>query len=554
MQTHLHHFYEWVNKKPNDIFLRQPYGKKWVEITYSEAFAISAKIATAIQDKGITKGEHIAIFSKNCYHWILADLAIMMAGCVSVPFYPTINGEELNDLLKRGNCRMLFLGKLDQFTPTHHKASQSIFTIRFPHYDGNAAIDIGEDWNMLLEKNLPIAELHYPTLNEIWSILFTSGTTGTPKGVVLTYRSPAALMDMEQKHHAIGIFKVKEFRFISYLPLNHIAERMIVEAACFLSGGTISFAESLDSFAKNLQEIQPTVFMSVPRLYTKIQLAVLEKLGGAKRFKILMQLPIVGSFLRNKIKKTIGLSQAEVTLTGAAPTPDAVKDWYLLLGIKLREVYGMTENTGGCTLMPADNIKSGTIGKPLPGVTLKIDAATEEICTKADWLMQCYYNEPEKTQEAMADGWLHTGDRGEIDEEGFIRITGRVSDTFKTAKGKFIVPAPIEWLFAKSEMIEQVCVMGIGVPQPLALINLSLIGKHAEKDEIVAHLQHTLAIINTKLANYQKIGKIIVVEEDWTVDNDILTPSMKIKRNSIDKKYGGLTHEWSSRQEEILFY
>ncbi len=554
MKTHLHYFYHWEKEKPNAVFLRQPKGDTWKEITYTQVGEEARKIAAALLAKGIQKGDHIGIFSKNCYHWIIADIAIMMVGGVSVPFYPTVSGEELDDLLQRGHCKALFVGKLDAFHDSHKQAAQKVLTIAFPHYDGNAKTEVGEKWEQLSANHPPLENAHEPEQDDLWTILFTSGTTGAPKGVMLTYKAPVSIMEAEQQHNMIGIFKMTDFRFISYLPLNHIAERMIVESACFLTGGTISFAESLDSFAKNLASIQPTIFMSVPRIFTKFQLGILDKLGGPKRFKILMSIPLVSSLLKKKIRQGIGLAKAEVILTGAAPTPDAVKEWYKILGITLREVYGMTENSGGCTLMQGDTIKAGTVGKPLPGVELKVDKETEEVLMRAPWNMTGYYNEPEKTAETIRDGWIHTGDRGEVDSEGYLKLTGRVSDTFKTSKGKFIVPAPLEHYLAKNNYIEQVCVVGLAAPQPLALICLSELGKQAEKEKLESSLSYTLNKLNNTLPSYQKVSRIVVMKEDWTTDGGILTPTLKIKRNVVDKRYAHLYDEWSEKKDEVVYH
>jgi long-subunit acyl-CoA synthetase (AMP-forming) len=552
METHLHYFYKWEKEKPEAVFLRQPFGDSWKEITYGEAGREARKMAAALFKKGFKKGDHVGIFSKNCYHWILADLAIMMAGGISVPFYPTVSGEELEELLQKGDCKFLFVGKLDIFNAKHAETAAKVISIKFPHYQGNATINVGDDWNELISNSEPLTEVHSPKRNDLWTILFTSGTTGSPKGVMLTFNAPVSIMEIEEKYGGIGIFNLKEFRFISYLPLNHIAERMIVEAACFLTGGTISFAESIDTFAKNLASIQPTIFMSVPRIFTKFQLAILEKLGGPKRFKLLMSIPGISSILKKKIKQGIGLAKAEVILTGAAPTPDSVKEWYKILGITLREVYGMTENSGGCTLMPPDYIKPGTVGKPLHGVEIKIDPETDEVLMRAPWLMKGYYKDDEKTAAVIQDGWLRTGDRGELDSEGFLKLTGRVSDTFKTAKGKFIVPAPMEWMLAKNNNIEQVCVVGLAAPQPLALVSLSELGKQIDKEKLHESLKYSLESLNNTLPSYQKVSKVVVIKDEWTTDSGILTPTLKIKRNIVDKRYSQYYESWSQRTELVI--
>jgi long-chain acyl-CoA synthetase len=554
MKTHIEFFLDWKDKKPNEVFLRQPHGTTWKETTWAEAYNQSARIAAAMQAMGVEKGSNVAILSKNCMHWILADMAIIMAGYISTPFFPNLSKEEFRDLIKRSEAKVLFIGKLDQpiWESLKNEVPADVKVIAFPHYDGNAEIALGEKWDDLMSKHQPIEKPHIPQLDDLWTILFTSGTTGAPKGVMLSYRSPAALMAMELKHDQIGIFKSKEYQFFSYLPLNHIAERMIVEIACLLTGGTISFAESLDTFAQNLQQVQPTSFMSVPRIYTKFQLAVIEKLGSKLDF--LLKIPFINSLLKKKIREGFGLSRAGVILTGAAPTPQSLKNWYAKLGIDLREIYGMTENAGGCCVMPQNFTVPNFVGKALPEVELKIDDENGEVIMKAPWNMLGYFKEPELTAEVLQDGWIKTGDCGIVNDEGYLKLTGRASDTFKTSKGKFIVPGPMEWKLSENHNIEQVCVAGLGLNQPLALINLSEIGKNADKDELEKSLEDTIRKINKDLPSYQHLSKAVVINEEWTVDMGLLTPTMKIKRKKVNERYDSLMLDWERKDNMVVYY
>ncbi len=553
-KTHLQYFYDRVLATPDAIFLRQPEGEKWHEITWKQAYDEASRTAAYIRSLGFEPGSNIAILSKNCYHWILADLAVMMSGHISTPFFPNLSASELGELLKLSKARLLFIGKLDVPVWENLKGviPADLPTVAFPHYPNNGKITANKEWKDILTEFNPIEKPHDPDIHDVWTILFTSGTTGTPKGVTLTYNSPAALMEMERRNEVIGIFRNKEFVFFSYLPLNHIAERMIVEVACLLTGGTISFGESLDTFAKNLQAVQPTVFMSVPRIYTKFQMAVIDKLGE-KKLNILLSIPILSGILKKKIRAGFGLSRCPIILTGAAPTPQPLKNWYLKLGMELREIYGMTENAGGCTLMPLGKPTPGTVGKPLPEVEIRIEESTGEVLMKAPWLMEGYYNEPEKTASTLRDGWLHTGDQGELTQEGFLKLTGRVSDTFKTAKGKFIVPGPLEWQLSENVMIEQVCVAGLGIPQPIALVALSEVGKHENREEVTERLTESLNLLNESLPSYQQISKIVVVKDEWNVDNGLLTPTLKIKRNKMNECYGEKLEKWSNLTQTIIW-
>lgn len=555
LPTHLHYFYQWEREKADAPFLRQPYGRTWKVLTWREAGEEARRIAAALQAMGVQKGSLVGILSKNCYHWILADLAILMTGAVSVPFYANLAAADLRLVLERSEVTHLFVGKLDAgyWEKVRHAVPSHIQLIRFPHYAGNSLVAEGKAWEDLLRQYAPLQEAYEPTRDDLWTILYTSGTTGTPKGVMLTYGSPARFLEHEKKYREIGLFDLSEGRFFSYLPLNHIAERLAIELSCLIRGGTITFAESIDTFLQNLQETQPTLFFGVPRIWQRFRLGILERFGGEKRYNRLIRLPLVGSLLKSVIRKKLGLARVELALTGAAQTPDAVKLWFQELGIYVRDVYAMTENCAGCTIMPKERNKLGTVGRPLREVKLRIDPKTGEVLMWASWLMQGYYKDPEKTAEVLRDGWLHTGDTGEIDEEGFLRITGRVSDAFKTAKGMFVVPAPLEEPFGKLPYAEQVCVVGLGQVQPLVLLSLSEIGRQAPRAEVEAAVQEVLDAVNAPLPTYQKLSKAVLLPDPWSVENSLLTPTLKIRRREIDRLYGPYYESWLQQPETIIW-
>ncbi len=552
LKSILNYFYDWERQKPNAVFLRQPYGSTWKQITWAEAGQQARQIAAALAGIGLKPGDHVGIVSKNCYHWIIADLAIMIGGFVSVPLYPTLTASQLQQILELSDAKALFVGKLDNWEQMRNGVPAHIQLIAFPHYEGNSRINEGLSWEGLLAAYDPLPGNPQRGMDEIFSILYTSGTTGVPKGVMLDFYAPAALMENERRYDSLGLFSGTEHRFFSYLPLCHIAERLIVEGAAILTGGTISFAESLDTFAKNLQDTQPTLFMGVPRIWTKFQLAILDRLSQ-KKLNRLLRIPLVSAIVKYKIRSGLGLQKARMLLTGAAPMPDALKDWYAQLGINIREVYGMTECCGGATLMPAQDIRPGTVGRPLPNVEIGIVPDTGEVTIRLPWMMRGYYKDPDKTAETLRDGMLYTGDQGEIDQDGFLKITGRISDTFKSAKGKFITPGPIEWSFAKNEYIEQVCVAGLGIPQPLALVVLSDIGRQVEVEKLRKSLQETLEAINSQLPNYEQLKAIVVMNMPWSVENGLLTPTLKVKRHELYRRYEHLFQEWYARQEVLVW-
>lgn len=551
-KTILDHFLHWEETRGDQVFLRQPQGESWLDITWAEAGEAARRMARALQDLGLQPGDKIGILSKNCYHWILADLAIMMGNFVSTPFYPNLTAEQLQEVIELSDARALFVGKLEAWEQMGSQLPEELLTIAFPHYPGNAVVNARYDWDALVENTPPLEEIVRPALDDLWTILFTSGTTGTPKGVMHVYRAPSAILENERQHGNLGIFQLPAHRFFSYLPLNHIAERVIVEVAALMTGGTIYFAESLDTFAQNLQAAQPTLFMAVPRIWTKFRLAILAKIPPPV-FNLLLRTPGINSFLRKKIKKGLGLMHSGINLTGAAPTPDDLKDWYLKLGIRIREVYAMTENCGGCTLMPTEQLKSGTVGTVLPNAEIAIEPDTGEILMRAPWVMLGYYKDPGLTEKVLREGWLHTGDQGEIDEQGFLKITGRVVDTFKSSKGKFIVPAPLEWGFARNHLIEQVCVVGQNLPQPIALLNLSELGQGKSAGEVSRSLEATLEVVNSHTDRSNQVQSLVILPETWSIENGLLTPTLKIRRSVLQDRYAPRMLGWYRQKKSIIW-
>ena len=545
-------FYEKEKKHANEAFLRQPFGDMWEEYTWGKAGEMVRKLASAILSYDLPPHSNIGLVSKNCREWIIADLAIMMAGHVSVPFFATLTGEQIKEVLDLGDVKLLFVGKTEAWDDMKTGISDDLPIIKFPDYKGFATIDRGIAWNDIMQDYPPLEGYPTPTLDDTWTIVFTSGTTGTPKGVTISYRKLANVQQDTWEANNLQIAANGDNRFFSYLPLNHIAERIIVECSAIEKGGTISFAENLETFTQNLVDTEPTVFFAVPRIWTKFQLGVLQKIPP-KKLVTLLKIPLVSGMIKRKIKRGLGLGKSRVNVSGAAPISQECKDWYERLGIMISEGYGMTENCAVCTFLPAHVRKPGSVGKATGGAEIKIDKETNEVLMKARFLMDGYYNDAAKTNETLKDGWLHTGDQGRVDDDGYLFLTGRIKDTFKTAKGEFIVPAPIEFKFTDNKDIEQICVVGIGLPQPLALVSLSDGAKAKQRQEVQGGLKATLETANNQLDNYTKVSTIIVLNEPFTVDNGMLTPTLKAKRNEINTKYSGLLEAWHDNKESVLF-
>ena len=554
LKSPIEYFYKWEKTLPNSIFLRQPKGSHWKEMTYAQAGQEARRIATALTSLGLSKGDHIGIISKNCSHWILSDLAIMMAGMISVPFYASLTAPQLKEVMEKSDCKAIFVGKLEKWDSNKDDVVKEMPVITYPSYAGAASIEIGHAWDSLIKEHEAKPDNFIPDLDSLWTIIFTSGTTGSPKGVMHTQRNAALLMHSEEKHNSLKTFDHPPGgnRFFSFLPMNHIAERTAIEIGALMNGGSISFAESLDTFAKNLQDTSPTFFFAVPRIWTKFHLGVLAK-TSQKKLNKLLGLPIVSGLVKKKIRKALGLKDAQVMLTGASITPEPLKEWYRSLGMNLREVYGMTENFGGFSMMPESQHKPDTVGKPLPGAKCRIEEETGEILMEIPWLMSGYYKDPELTAETIQDGWMHTGDKGEMDKDGFLKVIGRVKDTFKTAKGKFVVPTIIEEEFAGQEAIEQICVSGLGLTQPVAIVCLSEIGQRESKEAISKNFEDLLAEVNPRLETHERLSAIVIASEQWSDENGLLTPTLKIKRASIHEKYKNKLNDWCESSDKLIW-
>ncbi|MGB1971151.1 MAG: AMP-binding protein [Flavobacteriaceae bacterium] len=546
-------FYEWEKRFKDKPFLRQPFGDTWEEYTWGEVGQYARKLATGLRSLGLRENAHIGLISKNCREWIIADLAIVMAGYISVPFFPNLNAKEINTLLEFGDVDLLFVGKVEDWDEQKNGVPKGMPIISFPTYSGHSNITEGHQWFDFINQFEPLQNPNQPKLEDTWTIIYTSGTTGNPKGVVLNYlaNEKTAVLTLESNPLKIDFNGKNDF--FSYLPLNHIAERIVVEYAVFRFGGTISFAESLDTFAQNLQDVQPTVFFAVPRIWTKFQMGILSKIPQEKLDK-LIKIPVLSWLLKRKFKKALGLSRARAIVSGAAPMLESQRTWFRKLGILITNGYGMTENCAITSQLDARfSHKPGSVGLPQPEVEVKIDPETSEILMRGPFVMKEYYKQPELTAEVLKDGWLHTGDQGHVDEDGFLFITGRVKDMFKTSKGKYIEPLILESYFADILEFEQICVAGLGLPQPICLVVLSEIGKSKSKEALTLFLNQRLEEVNEQLAGYKKISTIIVVNDEWTVENGLTTPTLKIKRNQVDKKYENNYEAWHKDTATVLY-
>ena len=540
----LEQFLIWEQRTPHEIFLRQPVNGVWNTWSWAQAGQECRKMAQRLTDRGLGANDHIAILSKNCAHWIMADIAIMMIGAISVPIYPTLTDHAIQPILEHSESKAIFIGKLDDFESQRKGVPDNILQIGFDYYGMQGS----ETWGQSIATSAPLHTLHTWQPDDIITIIYTSGTTGRPKGVM---------------HKAVTFEKVligvggtlnlpKKAHLFSYLPLSHIAERLAIEMNAIYYGSTISFTESLETFSKNLADVQPHVFFAVPRIWSKLREGILKKMPQEKLSKLL-RIPLVGLIVKKSIRKKLGLSRAKNIYSAAAPITVELIDWFQTLGITIYQGYGMSEDCAYGHFCREGHNKPGSVGKPVDGLSVKL-TAEGEICVKSPGNLVGYYKEPELTAEIFdEEGYLKTGDKGEYDSDGYLWITGRVKDQFKTDKGKYISPAPIELDLQADECIEQVCVVGNGIPQPIALITLSLLAKKMSKEAIDASIANTVVRVNATLEKHEQIAKAIILQGDWSVENGLMTPTLKVKRNEVEKIYLKMYPVWYGYDEFVIW-
>ncbi len=554
--TGLDGLYHWEETTPNNVYMTQPHsGGQTTDYTWAEVGNEARRMASYLKSLDLPENSKIALVSKNCAHWIIADLAIWMAGHVSVPLYPTLNAETVRYILDHSDSELLFIGKLDDWGMMKDGVPADMPTISLPLCPQKNELPAEcQDWYDVIEKQEPLQGQPRRGLDELATIVYTSGSTGKPKGVMINFGSICATSNLVKNLTDVG----PNDRVLSYLPLAHVYERAAIEANTLRYGAHVYFAESLDTFAADLRRASPTFFHSVPRLWVKFQLAVMDKIGEEKYHR-LMRIPVLRGIIKKKILKQLGLENVKIAATGSAPLPASVIEWYRGLGLELLEGYGMTENFAYSHCSMPGRSRVGFVGHAQEGVETKI-AENGEILVKSPGTMMGYYKNPEKTAEDITEeGYLRTGDMGEIDDDGRLKITGRVKELFKTSKGKYVAPVPIENKLCHHPKIEVVCVAGANQPQPYAQVLLSedALAERAKGtlDEagLTEEFSEILDEVNATLDPHEHVQFMVVVKDNWTIENGFLTPTMKIKRNVIEEHYAPNIEAWYSARKKVIW-
>lgn len=536
----------WASHCPDKIWMHDLYEGGANQWTWSQAHAEITAVSAVLEQR-FGHGQRMVVLSENCAHWFMSDLAIIASGNITVSMFTTLPRSTAEYVLNFTDSQVIFVGKTSNWNDVSQVLPKGITLVTLP------GVDIEQEhltWEDLLAEGAGQHPQHVAHADDVISLVFTSGTTGVPKGVIQTHASN--LIPIRRGADAFGA-PDEGARYFSYLPLSHIAERQIVEFSSLVGCGEVFFNESLATILPDMQRSRPHIFFGPPRIWEQFQQAIISKFGGQEALNAALEQDPEG--IGKLIVENIGLDQVLYCLTAAAPTPPALIHWYNELGLKLMEGFGQTEAMS-LIISTQDSRRIGSIGKPAEGVEIGL-TEENELIIKADGCTPGYYNMPEKTAELIRDGWLHTGDKARVDEDGFIYITGRVKDYFKTIQGKFVAPPPIEGEFAKNAHAEQQCLLGRGFSKTVMITVLTEEASTRSAEEIEHAMHATVEAINEGIEKHARIGAVIISKEPWSIENEVLTPTMKIRREKVEERFAELAETLardSAQQRKILLH
>ena len=569
-------FLECQLENPLDKSISTKYNGKWESLSTNNFYEKVQILSRKLIEIGINKGDKIALIStQNRNEWCIADNSILQIGAVTVPIYPTISKNEFQYVLNHSECKTCFVSDKDIF----NKINQIKKNTKLEKIYSFEEFENCPSWNLLFEddnksiKGEVILRKNNVSPDDLATIIYTSGTTGIPKGVMLTHKNIVSNILSASKR--LPPMKDKN-KALSFLPLCHIFERIIIYMY-YYSRVEIYFAESLETISENLKEVRPFYMTAVPRLIEKIFDKIESKAEGftgikkslykwsisiADRFSIERQngnfynlkLKLAKFLVFSKWKSALG-GRLELICSGSAPLQPRLAKIFTAAGIQIMEGYGLTETSPVISISESKKggTKFGYVGKIIEGIEVKI-AKDGEILCKGPNVMKGYFKDPKLTSKTIKNGFLHTGDIGEIDNEGFLKITDRKKQLFKTSGGKYIAPQVIENRMKRSPFIEQIMVIGEGEKMPSALIQpdfeyvknwlpgnkikiLDDFKNICKNKELLIKIDEEIRKINDEFGDWERIKKFELTPEIWSIENGLLTPTMKLKRKSIIKKF-----------------
>ncbi|MDQ2734820.1 MAG: AMP-binding protein [Pseudomonadota bacterium] len=555
-RTLLDHVYDHEVAQPERVFLTQPLGGgRMADITWSQAVDEARRMAAHLQQAlGVKRGDTVAMLAKNSAHFVIAELAIWMAGGTTVAIFPTETAENVRYVLQHSEARVLFVGKLDEWATQHPRVPEGVHCIALPLSPATGF----ETWEEVVARTEPLPGRPARGADDVAMLLYTSGSTGQPKGVMQTFGTVTAATHGIVDYNVTRDGGPKDHRILSYLPLSHVFECAWIECPLLLSGkGHLFFTESLATFMDDLKRARPTLFVSVPRLWSKFQQGVLARMPPAQLDPMLDN-PATAAAVSKQVLASLGLDAVTRAGTGSAPMPPALLTWYGRLGLNITDGYGMTEDFGYSHASTAELRGPGRVGTPNPGVQTRL-AEDGEILVRSPGQMTGYFKQPELTAESFTeDGFFKTGDLGRYDERGLLELTGRKKELFKTAKGKYVAPAPIEGRLAAHPMVELALVAGAGQRAAHAMVMLDenlrpKLGDAAVRAKVASELANLLETVNAAAPSYEHLQFIVVATEPWTMANGCLTPTMKIKRGKIEAVVAGAVAGWYEEAGPVLW-
>jgi long-chain acyl-CoA synthetase len=548
-----------ARERPSAPAIREKRRGRWHELTWSQYADRVKRTAAGLKELGVQPGDRVAIHSENRPEWVIGDLAIQGLGAISVGVYPTSPAAEVEYLLGHSESVVLIAEDEEQLDKALAVRERLPALRKIVLIDPRNVRDLGDvmTWEQL-EAPEPL-EGFADDLDDSDTavIVYTSGTTGPPKGAMLTHATLTWAAATFQRAFGTG----PDDEVLSYLPLCHVAERLGSVINGLGTGYVVNFGEGGESFAQDLRDVQPTLFAAVPRVWEKMLATVEIKMADAsalKRWSYRAAMRrgsgrVANALALRALRDKLGLARAERAICGAAPIAPQVLEYFWKLGVPVYEIYGQTENTAVCTLMPFDDVRIGTVGKPLEGVELKI-AEDGEILTRSPAVFAGYYKDPDATAATIdPDGWLHTGDVGTIDEAGFLTITDRKKDVIITAGGKNISPSEIENRLKVSPYVREAMVVGDRRKYLVALIGIeadtvsdwaarkglafTTYGDLSRKPEVRELIGQWVEEVNRDLAQVETVKRFALLEKELDHEDGELTATLKVKRRALEKQF-----------------